>query len=67
VIGEADPGAAAAVFSLIRLRAGGEALDRDEVFGRRSTIEAIHELAHTYGLGHCDDAGVRDVVLEHPG
>jgi len=39
-----------AVMSLARLH------DRDtNVFHRRAETEAIHELGHTYGLGHCRD------------
>ena len=56
VFGEADPRRGVAVLSVIRLRSGlHEGEDRDRVFERRAAIEAIHELGHTYGLGHCRD------------
>lgn len=49
VFGEADP-RGVAVFSLARLH------DPDRArFIRRATVEAVHELGHTYGLGHCRD------------
>ena len=49
VFGEAD--AKVAVFSLSRLHA----TDHDR-FVRRAATEAIHELAHTYGLSHCSNS-----------
>ena len=56
VFGEADPRRGVAVLSVIRLRSGlHEGEDRDRVFERRAATEAIHELGHTYGLGHCRD------------
>jgi archaemetzincin len=51
VFGEGDPRRGVAVFSLQRLRAEGE-----ELLARRAATEAIHELGHSYGLGHCGDA-----------
>src|SRR5919106_5588428 len=51
VFGEADARRGIAVFSLARLQA-----DDSHRFVQRAATEAIHELAHTYGLGHCDDA-----------
>jgi archaemetzincin len=51
VFGEADAGRGVAVFSVARLHTD----DRDR-FVHRAATEAIHEMAHTYGLGHCDDA-----------
>jgi archaemetzincin len=51
VFGEADTRRAVAVFSLARLRAG-----PDNLFRRRAATEAIHELGHTWSLGHCRDA-----------
>jgi len=50
VFGEADPRRGVAVFSIARLGTVGEAT---EVRGRRIRTEAVHELGHTYGLGHC--------------
>jgi archaemetzincin len=54
VFGEGDPNRGVAVFSLQRLRAEGEAPGR-ELLARRAATEAIHELGHSYGLGHCHD------------
>jgi archaemetzincin len=51
VFGEADARRGIAVFSLARLQASDS-----HRFVQRAATEAIHELAHTYGLGHCDDA-----------
>ena len=53
VFGEADRLRAVAVFSLWRLRADEAA---EGLVQRRAATEAIHELGHTYGLGHCRDA-----------
>jgi len=50
VFGEADSSRGVAVFSLARLRTDDLAL-----FRRRAATEAIHELGHTWGLGHCRD------------
>jgi archaemetzincin len=50
VFGEADPRGGVAVMSLARLHDEDAAL-----FRRRAATEAIHELGHTYGLGHCRD------------
>jgi archaemetzincin len=49
VFGEGDSRRGVAVFSLARLHGS------DELFRKRATTEAIHELGHTYGLSHCDD------------
>jgi archaemetzincin len=49
VFGEGDPRRGVAVFSLARLHGS------EEVFQKRAATEAIHELAHTYSLSHCDD------------
>jgi len=51
VFGEADARRGVAVFSVARLHTD----DRDR-FVHRAATEAIHEIAHTYGLGHCNDA-----------
>ena len=48
VFGEADARRGIAVFSLARLQTGD-----GYRFVRRAATEAIHELAHTYGLSHC--------------
>ena len=54
VFGEADARRGVAVFSLSRLRAGAGG-DGEALLLRRAATEAIHELGHTYGLGHCRD------------
>lgn len=52
VFGEA--GQKAAIISLTRLRQEFYHLPQDEnLFYRRALTEAVHELGHTYGLGHC--------------
>ena len=54
VFGEASP--KAAVISLTRLRQTFYRLPEDQnLFHRRVLIEAVHELGHTYGLGHCQN------------
>lgn len=50
VFGEADARRGVAVFSLFRLHTA----DRDR-FAQRVATEAVHEIGHTYGLGHCTD------------
>jgi len=52
VFGEAS--SRAAFISLTRLRQTFYRLPEDQsLFHRRVLTEAIHELGHTYGLGHC--------------
>lgn len=54
VFGEA--GRKMAVISLTRLRQEFYGLPEDKsLFYRRTLTEAVHELAHTYGLGHCSN------------
>jgi archaemetzincin len=55
VFGEADATRRVAVFSLWRLRPSGTGKEAQELFQRREATEAIHELGHTYGLGHCKE------------
>jgi archaemetzincin len=53
VFGMAQPSGEACVISLFRLH-----LDADEEhFRARALKEAMHELGHTSGLGHCADPG----------
>lgn len=56
VFGGADPRHRCAVISLARLGIGfpGPAVTR-ELLLRRTLIEAVHELGHLQGLGHCPD------------
>jgi archaemetzincin len=49
VFGEADSARGVAVFSVARLAPA----KTEELFRRRVATEALHELAHSYGLGHC--------------
>jgi len=52
VFGEA--GQKVAVISLTRLRQEFYRLPQDQtLFHKRALTEAVHELGHTYGLGHC--------------
>lgn len=56
VFGEADMLARVAVIGLPRLRQEFYGFDPDrELFFLRAAKEAIHELGHTCGLGHCRD------------
>lgn len=56
VFGEADMVARTAIISLYRLRQEYYGLTPDEVlFLERAVKEIVHELGHTFGLGHCPD------------
>jgi len=54
VFGEADTVSGTAIVSLYRLRQEYYGLAPDEaLFLERITKEIVHELGHTFGLGHC--------------
>ncbi|NKE70304.1 archaemetzincin family Zn-dependent metalloprotease [Nitrospiraceae bacterium HYJII51-Mn-bac16s-1-B09] len=56
VFGEADPREGVAVISIARLKPEFYGLPPDEaLLHQRILKEAVHELGHTYGLGHCPD------------
>jgi archaemetzincin len=56
VFGEADAKEKMAVISTKRLRPEYYGLSKDEgLFFDRTLKESVHELGHTYGLGHCPD------------
>ncbi|MFQ6015593.1 MAG: archaemetzincin family Zn-dependent metalloprotease [Anaerolineae bacterium] len=57
IFGQATAGGREALIALARLRQGFYNLPEDEtLFRRRCVKEAVHELGHTYSLGHCPDA-----------
>jgi archaemetzincin len=57
VFGEADIVSGTAVVSLYRLRQEYYGLAPDEtLFLERATKEIVHELGHTFGLGHCPNS-----------
>jgi archaemetzincin len=54
VFGEADIVSGTAIISLCRLRQEYYGLAPDEaLFLERATKEIVHEVGHTFGLGHC--------------
>jgi archaemetzincin len=56
VFGEADISRGVAIISLTRLRQEFYGLPPDKkLFFLRAVKEAVHEIGHTYGLGHCPD------------
>jgi archaemetzincin len=56
VFGEADLSGRVCIISITRLRQEYYGLPEDEkVFRERVVKEAVHELGHTYGLGHCSN------------
>lgn len=56
VLGEAELGGHFAIISLTRLHQSFYGLPENKnLFLERTIKEAIHEIGHTYGLGHCPD------------
>lgn len=57
VFGQADTASEVAVISLCRLKQEFYGLPEDrELFLERVAKEAVHELGHIFGLGHCADS-----------
>ena len=57
VFGEADIVSGTAIISVCRLRQEYYGLAPDEsLFLERATKEIVHELGHTFGLGHCPNS-----------
>ena len=56
VFGEADVSYGVCIISLVRLRQEFYGLPKNEnLFLERALKEAVHEIGHTYRLGHCGD------------
>ncbi|MBI4320088.1 MAG: archaemetzincin family Zn-dependent metalloprotease [Chloroflexi bacterium] len=55
VFGQAELSGKVAVISIYRLQAPAAQAD-DGLLFERTLKEAVHELGHTFGLGHCHDA-----------
>ncbi|MBM4129035.1 MAG: archaemetzincin family Zn-dependent metalloprotease [Nitrospira sp.] len=75
VFGEADIYGGAALISLTRLQTEFYGLSPDrKLFHTRAIKEAVHEIGHLYGLGHCPDRtcimhfsnSIRDTDIKGP-
>lgn len=54
VFGEAETASGVATLSLYRLQ---PSRSHEELLKRRAIKEAVHEIGHLYGLGHCESPG----------